>query len=151
MTEISNDIVPSEGARGLPCLGLFTLVDGKYVDAGQLSSRNDKLIAAASECVFRANNCLQHCIVLLGQGNKTMAACAKSAMQLAAIGSALEQMAATESRHLGHLAKVVKEMCRDCEHLCKKFEKYPECKACGEACAVCYKECDLHLIRALFA
>jgi Cys-rich four helix bundle protein (predicted Tat secretion target) len=105
------------------------------------SSRNDKLIAAASDCALKANVCLDHCIDLLGQGDKDMAACAKSASQVMAVCTALQQLAASESKRLPQLAKVAMDICKDCQDECKKTEKHPECKACGDACAVCYEEC----------
>lgn len=105
------------------------------------STRNEKLIAAASDCVLKANLCLQHCIVAMGQGEKDLAACAKSSSQVAAICTALQQLASADSKQLPQLAKVAMEICKDCEEECKKTEKHPECKACKEACAACYKEC----------
>lgn len=105
------------------------------------SKRNEKLIAAAADCVLKANICLQHCIELLGEGDKSMAACAKSSSQVIAMCTALEQMAAAESKYLPQLAKVCMDVCKACEEECKKTEKHPECKACKESCAVCYKEC----------
>ena len=105
------------------------------------STRNDKLIAAASDCVLKANICLQHCLVLLGQGDTEMAACAKSSSQVAAVCTALQQLASAESKHLPQFAKVAMEICKECEEECKKTEKHPECKACKEACTACYEEC----------
>ncbi|MEQ1533469.1 MAG: four-helix bundle copper-binding protein [Sideroxydans sp.] len=105
------------------------------------STRNEKLIAAAADCVLKANICLQHCIELLGEGDKSMAACAKSSSQVIAMCTALEQMAAAESKYLPQLAKVCMDVCKACEEECKKTEKHPECKACKESCVVCYKEC----------
>jgi Cys-rich four helix bundle protein (predicted Tat secretion target) len=105
------------------------------------TTRNEKLIASAADCVLKANICLQHCLVLLGQGDKDMAACAKSSSQVAAICTALQQLASAESKSLPQLAKVAMDICKDCEDECKKTDKHPECKACGEACAACYKEC----------
>jgi len=105
------------------------------------STRNQKLIDAASDCVLKANICLQHCLVLLGQGDKTLAACAQSASQVAAVCAALQQMASAESKHLPQFAKAVMEVCNDCAEECKKTDKHPECKACGEACVACAKEC----------
>jgi Cys-rich four helix bundle protein (predicted Tat secretion target) len=105
------------------------------------SKLNEKLIFAASDCVLKANICLQHCIVLLGQGDKEMAACAKSSSQVASVCTALQQLASAESSHLPQMAKVAMEICKECEEECKKTEKHPECKACKEACAVCYEEC----------
>lgn len=105
------------------------------------STRNAKLIEAAADCVLKAQVCLQHCLVLLGDGDKSMAACAKSASQVEAICGALQKLAAAEAKHLPALAKVAMEICQDCEEECKKTDKHPECKACGESCAACYKEC----------
>ncbi len=105
------------------------------------STRNQKLIEAASDCVLKANICLQHCIVAMGAGDKSLEACAKSSSQVAALCAALQQMASAESKYLPQLARVAMDVCKDCEDECKKTEKHPECKACEEACAACYKEC----------
>jgi len=105
------------------------------------STRNQKLIDVASDCVLKAQICLQHCLVSMGNGEKELAACAKISSQTEAMCAALQQMAAAESKHLPQLAKVVMDVCKDCEDECKKFDKHPECKACGEACAACAKEC----------
>lgn len=105
------------------------------------STRNEKLIATASDCVLKANICVQHCIVLMGQGEKDLAACAKSASQLMSMCATLQHFASAESKFLPQLAKMAMDVCKDCEDECKKTDKHPECKACGEACAACYKEC----------
>ena len=55
--------------------------------------------------------------------------------------AALQQLAAGESKYLPQLARVAMDACKQCEDECKKTDKHPECKACGEACAACYKEC----------
>ena len=105
------------------------------------SKLNMKLIEATSDCVLKAQICVQHCIVLLGEGDKSMAACAKSASQVEAMCAALQKLAATDAKTLPQMAKLAMEVCKDCEDECKKTDKHPECKACGEACAACYKEC----------
>jgi len=105
------------------------------------SNRNEKLIAAASDCVLKANECLQHCIVAMGRGEADLAACASSSSQVAAICTALQQLASGESGRLPQLAKVAMAICKDCEEECKKTERHPECKACKEACVACYEEC----------
>lgn len=106
------------------------------------SSRNQKLIEAASDCVLKAEICLQHCLVSLGKGEKELAACAHIVSQVGAVCAALQQMASAESKHLPQLAKVVMDVCKECEEECKKTDKHPECKACGESCAACAKECQ---------
>ncbi len=110
-------------------------------DHHAMSSRNDKLIAAAADCAWKANVCQQHCIDLLGQGDQSMAACARSSGQAAAICAALQQLAASGSKQLPQLARVAMDVCKECEDECKKTGKHPECKACEEACAACYAEC----------
>jgi len=105
------------------------------------SSRNEKLIAAASDCVLKANICVQHCIVAMGQGDKDLAACANSSSQVSALCTALQQLASAESKSLPQLAKVAMDVCKACEEECKKTERHPECKACKEACVACYDEC----------
>jgi Cys-rich four helix bundle protein (predicted Tat secretion target) len=105
------------------------------------SNPHAKLIAAASDCVLKANLCVQHCIVAMGQGEKDLAACAQSSSQVAAICTALQQLASADAKHLKELAKVAMDICKECEDECKKTEKHPECKACKESCAACYKEC----------
>ncbi len=107
----------------------------------EASSRNTALIEAAADCALKAQVCMQHCLVLLGQGDKSMAACAKSSSQAQAICDALQNLAAAESKHQAQLAKVAMAVCKDCQDECKKTEQHPECKACGAACAACYEEC----------
>ncbi len=106
------------------------------------SDRNDRLIAAAADCALKANLCVQHCIVLMGQGEQDMAACAQTSSQAAALCTALQQMASADSKHLPQLSKVVMDVCKECEEECRKTERHPECKACKEACVACYKECQ---------
>lgn len=108
----------------------------------EMSARNTGLIEAASDCVLKAQICLQHCLVLLGKGDTTMAACAKSASQVEAVCGALQKLAAAEAKSLPQMAKLAMAICKECEEECKKTEKHPECKACKEACAACYKECE---------
>ena len=105
------------------------------------SSPHAKLIAAPSDCVLKANLCVQHCIVAMGQGEKELAACAQSSSQVAAICTALQQLASADAKQLRQLAKVAMDICKECEDECKKTDKHPECKACGESCVACYKEC----------
>lgn len=120
-------------------------MDHDHMDMGMMhdhhSNRNEKLIAVAADCAVKANICVQHCILAMGKGEKDLAACAQSSSQVEALCTALEKMAAGESKHLPQLAKLAMDVCKDCEDECKKTDKHPECKACGEACAACYKEC----------
>ena len=100
------------------------------------------LILAAADCAQKGDLCLAHCLVLLGNGDKEMAACAKSVNQTIAICHALETLGGQGSKYAASLAKVAMDACKECEDECRKHEnKHAECKACADACAACYKQC----------
>src|SRR5450631_125213 len=97
---------------------------------------------AAAHCVATGNDCLRHCLGMYAMKDTSMAGCAESAFQLVSACSALATLAAVNSEHTGHLAKVVAMVCRDCQKECEKFPQIAECKACGESCKACAAECD---------
>ena len=101
------------------------------------------LVAATSHCVNAGDVCIAHCLTLLGNGEKELAACAKTVQDLTASCTALRQMAAANSPHVAKLAGVVGDICKDCETECRKHEaKHSVCHDCAEACAQCAKECQ---------
>lgn len=100
------------------------------------------LIEATSDCVVKGQACLAHCLVLLSEGEKEMAACAKSVEQLLAVCGALQNLASHNAPLVKSMAKVALEACQLCEKECRKHErKHAECKACAQSCAECVKEC----------
>nr|ACX33903.1 hypothetical protein [uncultured prokaryote AT3] len=102
----------------------------------------DGLLASSSDCLGKGESCLAHCLVLLADGDKVMASCAQSVNQLLAFCTALQKAAAQQSPYTARLAKVVLDVCVDCEKECRKHEKkHVQCKACADACAECIKEC----------
>jgi Cys-rich four helix bundle protein (predicted Tat secretion target) len=105
-------------------------------------SANAGLLTAVADCIQKGQVCLNHCLYLLGQGDKEMAACAKSVSQMLAICGSLQALANQESAFLPKLAAIAKDACDVCEDECKKhYDKHEACKACGESCAACAKEC----------
>ncbi len=100
------------------------------------------LVAATSKCVTTGDACLTHCLSLLGEGHKELAACAKTVRDTIAACTALRELAAADSPHVAALAKVVADICRGCKTECDKHHEHQPCRDCGEACAQCAKECD---------
>ncbi|MBI4985414.1 MAG: Csp1 family four helix bundle copper storage protein [Rhodocyclales bacterium] len=101
------------------------------------------LIESAAHCLMAGQACQAHCLELLGQGDKEMAACAASVNELLATCHALQQLASQKSKHLGKMAKVALDVCKQCEEQCRKHEKkHQTCRDCAEACAACAKECQ---------
>lgn len=100
------------------------------------------LATSAADCIQKGQTCLSHCLTLLGEGEKEMASCAKSVNQMLAICGALQQLTNQNSKLLAKQAALALEACEQCQEICKKHaDKHPECKACGESCAACAKEC----------
>lgn len=104
--------------------------------------KRQALVDSAQGCLSAGEACLAHCLVLLGDGDKEMAACSKSVNQMMAMVETLRKLAVTDSKYLPRYAKLCAEACDDCEKECRKHDKkHAECKACGDACATCAKEC----------
>jgi Cys-rich four helix bundle protein (predicted Tat secretion target) len=105
-------------------------------------AKNQALIDGASDCIKTGEACINHCLDLLAQGDKELAACAKSVNELLAVCAALQRLATVDSKFLPKYAKVSADFCEACEMECRKHEKkHAECKACAESCAACLKEC----------
>lgn len=96
---------------------------------------------AAAHCVATGNDCLRHCLGMYKMKDTSMADCADAAFQLVAACAALNSLAAVNSVHTGHLAKVVEMVCNDCKKECDKFPKVAVCKTCGDSCKTCAEEC----------
>lgn len=101
------------------------------------------LAASSGDCLQTGEVCMAHCLVLLSQGEKEMAACARSVNELLAVCSALQKLANQESKNTPRFARLAADVCADCEKECRKHEKkHAECKACADSCAACLKECQ---------
>jgi Cys-rich four helix bundle protein (predicted Tat secretion target) len=91
---------------------------------------------AAAECVRVGEECLQHCLALLADGDESLGDCAKSVQQMLAVCRAAGPLVYAGSKHLGAFAKVCAAVCADCEAACRKHEgHHAVCKRCAEACA----------------
>ncbi len=103
---------------------------------------NAALIAAAADCVVKGQICLTHCLIALADGEKDMFGCSKAVSQTLAVCAALQGLATQQSPYLKAQAKIALDICLECEKECRKHEtKHKQCKDCGDACAVCAKQC----------
>lgn len=97
---------------------------------------------ALGDCIAKGEACLAHCLVLLGNGDTSVAGCAKSVSQTLALCTALQKLTAQQSKYGKGTAKLALDACMECEKECRKHEKkHAECKACADACAECIKQC----------
>ena len=135
------EMMTAAGALALAAVTANAIAAGEH-DHHHMGSKNQALIDAAGDCAAKGDACLAHCLVLLGEGDKVMAACAQSVNQTIAVCSALQRLAAQNSPYLGRFAKLAIDVCADCEKECRKHEKkHAECKACADSCAECIKQC----------
>ena len=93
------------------------------------------LAAAAAECVKVGEECLQHCLVLLADGDESLGDCAKSVQQMLAVCRAAGPLVHARSKRLGAFAKLCASVCADCETACRKHDSHHAiCRKCAEAC-----------------
>ena len=105
-------------------------------------AKYQSLINAAADCISKGEVCLAHCLVLLGDGDKSMAGCARSVSQMLALCGALQKLAAQSAPQTRALAKMALDACTECEKECKKHaDKHAECRDCRESCLECIKQC----------
>ena len=126
-------------------LGAIAAATASTVGGVALASNKKaaSLIDAANDCIAVSEECLTHCFIELGKGDKSMAECAVAVRETLAACRGLVTLAASESKHLKEFAAVCSKICRDCEAACKKHEKHHAiCKRCMEACAACASACE---------
>lgn len=101
------------------------------------------LIDAAADSVKKGQACMSHGLEMLSQREyKEMAICAMRVSDMVAACTAIGQLASNNSPNLVKMAKVVMDVCKDCEKECRKFEKEEEiCKQTADSCVVCFNEC----------
>ncbi|MCC7279974.1 MAG: four-helix bundle copper-binding protein [Chromatiaceae bacterium] len=105
-------------------------------------SNNQALIDSTGNCMNTGEVCLAHCILLLGEGDKSMAECATNVNQMLSICRALHDLAAQQSPYLPAMARIALDTCKACQDACKQHaDKHQECKDCMNAGEVCAKEC----------
>ena len=107
------------------------------------ANKNKSLIDAAADSVKKGQACLSHSLEMLSQREyKEMAVCAMRVSDMVAACSAIEQLANNNSPNLPKMAKVVMDICTDCETECRTFEKEEEiCKQTADSCVTCFNEC----------
>ena len=105
------------------------------------SGKNSKALMSALHCKLAAQVCLSHCITEMGNGDKTLAACANSTREVLAACEAFIQIASQNSTFTKKTAVLCEEICKACAVECKKHSTHhKECKDCMDSCLSCAKE-----------
>lgn len=103
-----------------------------------------ELAKSLHHCVATAEACIDHCLDSFKTGDTSLADCAISVQETMAFCTAHAKLASYNSKYLNAMIELGLEVCGDCEKLCRKHEKHPECKACADACAACIKACKAY-------
>lgn len=98
------------------------------------------LADSASNCIGDGERCLQHCLELLGGGDRSMEACAKTVRDMLVTCEAMRTLANVKSPHLKKMAAVCLDACKTCQDACDKHPTHAVCKRCGESCKKCIQE-----------
>ena len=109
----------------------------------QHSAKNAALVAAALDCVGKAEACIAHCLASFQAGDTSLADCMARVHEMHVTCQALSTLAVSDSKHLAKFAAVCAEICKSCEDACREHEKmHASCRACAESCATCIEECN---------
>jgi Cys-rich four helix bundle protein (predicted Tat secretion target) len=96
---------------------------------------------STAHCVSTGEACMRHCLGMLSMKDASMAGCTNASYQMIAACGALRTLATVNSPRVAAFAKVVAELCTDCQKECERFPDVAECKACGDSCKTCAEEC----------
>lgn len=111
--------------------------------AHHAKNKNKNVVEAALECQEDGQACLDHCFILLKDGDTSIAKCAETVTEMLVMCEALAKMASYQSSHLKDFAKVCAAVCKDCKDECEEHsDKHVECKECAESCEECIKACE---------
>lgn len=122
--------------------GVANAASAEHAGHHMMMPASPALLAALADCIQEGQACLAHCIMMMGDGDKTMADCARSTQDTVALCTALQSLVAAGSHKQHRLAGLVADACQECADTCRKHaDKHEVCKRCAEACEACLKEC----------
>ena len=130
-------------AAATMAFGAATAEAGSHAHHHHHANKYKEVIDTTSQCVKDGRACLDHCIMLLKQGDMTMAECTETVTEMLTMCDAMMQMASFNSDHVGKVAAICVKTCKACEKACAKHEKiHAACAACAKSCRACIKSCE---------
>jgi len=111
--------------------------------AHHAKNKNMHVVDSALTCLKDGQACLDHCFILLKDGDTSIAKCAETVTEMLVMCDGLAKMASYRSPHLKDFAKVCAAVCKDCQDECEKHsDDHVECKQCAKSCADCIDACE---------
>jgi Cys-rich four helix bundle protein (predicted Tat secretion target) len=122
-------------------VGIASAAEGAPKSADAPGLAHSAFRKTAQGCVDAGTACLQHCLILLGKGDTSLAECAQAVNEMLAVCKAIGPLAAADSKHLKSAARLCLDVCTDCEKACRPhIDHHAVCKACAEACTTTIAE-----------
>lgn len=101
-------------------------------DAMEEEDRLQRLLAA---CHAAGDACLAHCLRLIGQGDTSMADCARSVVIMLPVCEAAVTLAENDSSHLSSMLSICADVCTECMDSCRPHASHHDaCARCLQAC-----------------
>lgn len=120
---------------------LSNLLAEEHHHSSSTGSNFSKLKQSVSRCIISAEDCISHCIKLMGKGDKSLEKCASASRDVIAACQAFLTLISNESSFSKKMAGICIEICESCIAECKKHaSKHEACKTCMEACKNCIQE-----------
>lgn len=108
----------------------------------QSGSKNAALVAAANDCVGKAEICVNHCIESFRAKDTSLIECMASVREMIPLCQGLSALAAYESAYLKDYAKICIQACESCIKECDKHAQHHQaCADCAASCKKCIEEC----------
>lgn len=140
------DVLSSAAALGVLAFSNASRAQTKPAAPAKKDPRAD-LLSSLAECQRAGEECIAHCAVELGRGNKEMANCNMKVHEMVAMTRAMSTLVAMESAQAKALAALCAASCRACKEACAEHKAHfahgmhLPCKACMEACERCEAAC----------
>jgi Cys-rich four helix bundle protein (predicted Tat secretion target) len=104
------------------------------------------LATAIGQCITVGNACLDHCLTLLGGGDRSLAECGRSVRAMLAVCNAAAVLVSSNAGYVKSAVQLCIDACTDCERACRKHEdRHAICKTCADACAATIKAARAYL------
>ncbi len=103
-----------------------------------------KVAATAAACEAAGQDCIRHCVELLGH-DASLRACLESTLAMSAVCGTMAKVASyatTPTLNVRALAGTCAKFCAQCAEACKPHaEHHAVCKACMDRCVECEAAC----------
>jgi|CXWL01.1.fsa_nt_gi Cys-rich four helix bundle protein (predicted Tat secretion target) len=103
--------------------------------AAPMSAQESAVVAALGVCDSVGEACLTHCLALLGEGDASMAACARGVRDMLAVCRATQTLVQGQSALAGAQLALCRDACSACAAACAPHASHhAPCAACAEQC-----------------